>query len=503
MKNRTVAEHELPHDLYRAEQVRELDRAAIEDFAIPGITLMERAGGAAFKLMRWRWSRARDITVLCGTGNNGGDGFVVARLAQENGLTVRVLQLGDPQKIRGDARTAMEAYLTAGGVVEPYNGLPDSTDLIVDAVLGTGLERDVKAEWALALGSVNHHPAPVLALDIPSGLHSDTGAVLGVAIKADATITFIGLKQGLFLGEGPELCGRVYFNSLEVPPGVYESQVSTVQRMDWRQQATLLKPRSRIAHKGDFGHVLVIGGDQGYSGAVRMAAEAAARTGAGLVSIATRPEHAAVLNLGRPELMCHGVTEAADLTPLMERATVIAIGPGIGRSEWAMKLLNRVLESPLPLVVDADALNLLAAEFLQRDNWILTPHPGEAARLLGCSTGEIQSDRLASVQKLQQRYGGVVVLKGAGSLVCAGEGEPLAVCSEGNPGMASGGMGDVLTGVIAALLAQGHSAADAARMGVSLHAAAADRAAVQGENGLLAGDLMPEIRSLMIPATAS
>ncbi len=503
MKERTVAEHELPHDLYRAEQVRELDRIAIEDFAIPGITLMERAGGAAFKLMRWRWSRAQDITVLCGTGNNGGDGFVVARLAQESGLTVRVLQLGDPRKIRGDARTAMEAYLNVGGAVETYDGLPEFTDLIVDGALGTGLERDVKSEWAQALEAVNNHSAPVLALDIPSGLHSDTGAVLGVALKADATITFIGLKQGLFLNEGPELCGRVYFNSLEVPPEVYAGQRPSARRMDWRQQSSLLIPRSRIAHKGSFGHVLVIGGEQGYAGAARMAAEAAARTGAGLVSVATRPEHAAVLNMGRPELMCHGVAESADLAPLLERATVIAIGPGIGQSEWARGLLSRVLESPLPLVVDADALNLLAAEPIKRDHWILTPHPGEAARLLGCTTHEIQADRLDSVQRLQQRYGGVALLKGAGTLVAAGTDELVAVCSEGNPGMASGGMGDVLTGVIASLLAQGHSAADAARMGVALHAAAADRAAVQGEWGLLAGDLMPEIRALLITGAKS
>ena len=503
MKERTVAEHELPHDLYRAEQVRELDRIAIEDFSIPGITLMERAGGAAFKLMRWRWSRARDITVLCGTGNNGGDGFVVARLALEAGMPVRVLQLGDPKRIGGDALTAMGAYLKAGGKTEPYQALPDTTDLIVDGVLGTGLEREVKAEWAQALEAVNRHLAPVIALDIPSGLHSDRGSVLGTAVKADATITFIGLKQGLFLGEGPELCGRVYFNSLEVPPGVYESQVSTVQRMDWRQQASLLKPRSRTAHKGSFGHVLVIGGEQGYAGAARMAAEAAARTGAGLVSVATRPEHAAVLNMGRPELMCHGVTEAADLAPLLERATVIAIGPGIGQSEWAQGLLNRALETALPLVVDADALNLLAEKPLKRDNWILTPHPGEAARLLDCGTSEIQSNRMASVQRLQQQFGGVAILKGAGTLVAAGTDKPISVCSEGNPGMASGGMGDVLTGVIAAFHAQGHSAAEAARMGVALHAAAADRAAQQGERGLLAADLMPEIRALMIPVAAS
>jgi NAD(P)H-hydrate epimerase len=497
MTDRGHLDTRLPYDLYRAEQVRELDRTAIEDFAIPGLTLMQRAGAVAFRLLRWRWARAADVTVVCGTGNNGGDGFIVAQLAREAGMQVRVLQLGDSERLRGDARSAADAYLAAGGQVTPFSDIQGETDLIVDAVLGTGLEREVAGEWRHALQQMNSHPAPVLALDIPSGLHSDSGRILGQAVRADATVSFIGLKQGLFAGEGPECCGRVYFDRLDVPPGVYEKQTPSARRMDWREQFRKLQPRRRTAHKGEFGHVLVIGGDHGYSGAALMAAAAAARTGAGLVSLATRQGHASMLNLSRPELMCHGVETADQLRPLLKRVSVIAIGPGIGTTDWALSLLNVALESGLPLVVDADALNLLALDPQQRDQWVLTPHPGEAGRLLGIKVAELQQDRFSCVESMQRRYGGTVVLKGAGTLVCDEAGNPVSICTDGNPGMASGGMGDVLTGVIAAFVAQGFPLGEAARLGVCLHAAAADRAAGNGERGLLATDLIAEIRALV------
>ena len=490
----------LPHALYRAEQVRELDRIAIQEYGIPGLTLMERAGTAAFELLRERWPEARRLAVLCGIGNNGGDGYVLARLALEQGLEVSLLQLGDPGRLQGDALTVAEHFKAAGGRVDAFQGLPETTELIVDAVFGTGLEREVAGKWRQALERVNRSRAPVLALDIPSGLHSDSGQILGQAVRADATISFIGLKRGMFTGDGPACCGDVRFHALEVPAVVYSREILSARRLDWRQQQTLLAPRSRSAHKGDFGHVLVIGGDQGLSGAVRLAAEAAARSGAGLVTLATRPAHAALLNLNRPELMCRGVERAGDLDPLLRRATVVAIGPGLGQTAWGQALFGRVLESRLPLVVDADALNLLARDPLRREEWILTPHPGEAARLLGCDGAAIQADRFAAAARLQERYGGVVVLKGAGTLIQDGSGRPVGVCSDGNPGMASGGMGDVLTGVLAALRAQGLGPEEAAAVGVCLHAAAADVAAREGEWGLLAGDLMPELRRLLGPA---
>ena len=257
--------------------------------------------------------------------------------------------------------------------------------------------------------------------------------------------------------------------------------------------------RSPTAHKGDFGHVLVIGGDRGMSGALRLAAEAALRVGAGLVSAATRAEHAASISVARPEIMSHGVESASALSLLLslrKGASVLAVGPGLGQGEWGRKLFSAVLESSLPMVVDADALNLLAVEPAHRDNWILTPHAGEAARLLGQTVEQVQADRISAAVALQQKYGGVVVLKGAGTLV-ADVTDEIAICSEGNPGMASGGMGDVLTGVIAGLLAQGCTLTEAAQQGVCLHAHAADLAAQEGQRGLLASDLFPHLRRLM------
>lgn len=487
----------LPHALYRAEQVRALDRTAIEDHRIPGAELMERAGRAAYRLLRQRWPDARVISIVCGIGNNGGDGYVVARYAQTDGLEVRVLQLGDPRRLRGDALTMATRFRAVGGIVAPFQGLPESTELIVDAILGTGLEREVAGEWAQAIAAINGHPAPVFAIDIPSGLHSDLGKILGTAVRAQATISFIGLKQGMFTGAGPDYCGEVHFDALQVPAAVYARQILSARRLDWTQLGRLLARRSRSANKRSFGHVLVVGGARGYSGAARLAGEGALRTGAGLVTIATHPDHAAYLNLNRPELMCLGVELPTELDPVLARATVIAVGPGLGTDPWGKGLLARVLETEHPLVVDADALNLLAAAPACRDNWILTPHPGEAARLLGTETGAIQADRFDSVRCLRDRCGGVVVLKGAGTLVLGPSHKPPGVCTDGNPGMATAGTGDVLTGVIAALIAQGLGLEDAAAAGVCLHAAAGDAAAAGGERGLLASDLLAQIRPLI------
>ena len=489
----------LPCALYRAAQVRELDRTAIEGFGIPGEVLMERAGTKAYRLLRERWPDTRDLTVVCGVGNNGGDGYVVARLALQEGLSVRVLQLGDPARLQGDALRMADAYRDAGGAPEAYTTLPRKTDLIVDAVLGTGLERPVTGPWAEALVQINAHPAPVLAIDIPSGLHSDTGEILGVAVEAAATISFIGLKQGMFTGSGPDCCGEIRFDGLSVPAAVYGREIVSARRIDWDRQSGVLRPRRRTAHKGDMGHVLVIGGAPGFSGAARMAAEAAARTGAGLVSVATHPGHAAWLNLGRPELMCHGVEGAAALQPLLARADAVALGPGLGQSEWGRELYDAALAVRRPLVMDADALNLLTRAPRRQEHWVLTPHPGEAARLLRSGTNEVQRNRFSAAERIQDLYGGVVVLKGAGTIIHGGS-LPPAVCSQGNPGMASGGMGDVLTGILATFLAQGLEPEEAACTGVCLHAAAADAAAREGgERGLLATDLFPYLRRLGNP----
>ena len=489
----------LPHNLYRTADVRALDRLAIEDRRIGGPALMERAGAAAFSVLQSLWPAARRITVVCGGGNNGGDGYVFARLAQAAGHEVAVLHVTPPDDLRGDALLAANKYIAAGNRPVPYAKTKlVQSDLIVDALLGTGLDREVGGDLRIVIENINAADVPVLSVDIPSGLHADTGQVLGLAITADATVTFVGLKQGLFTGEGPERAGKLFFSDLDVPPEIYTQVAPSAQRVNLEREKRALPRRSRSAHKGNFGHVLVVGGDAGFAGAARLTAEAAARMGAGLVSVATRGQHAAAICMARPELMVHAVETGAQLSPLLGRANCIAIGPGLGQSGWSSQLFGRIVETRLPLVVDADALNLLAADPVRRDNWILTPHPGEAARMLGCRPADIQADRYTAARNLQARYGGVLVLKGSGTLILDVR-QNMAVCDAGNPGMASGGMGDVLTGVIAGLVAQGHALADAARLGVCIHAAAGDAASREGERGMLAGDLMPWIRKLANP----
>ena len=501
MRDPSPTSNELPVALYRARELRALDRAVTALFGIPGITLMERAAAAALGHLRRCWPRARRIAVLCGHGNNGGDGFLLARLAAEEGFDVTLDMVGAPARLRGDAREAAGRCAEAG--IEAVQGEPDLSrfDVVVDAMLGTGLDREVGAPFAGAIERINECRRPVLCIDMPSGLHSDTGAGLGATVRASSTITFIGLKQGLFTGQGPGVAGRVAFDSLEVPEAAYACAVPSARRMRLAHFHDALGPRPRHAHKGDFGHVLVIGGDEGMPGAPRLAAEAAARSGAGLVTVATRAAHSAAVSAYRPELMSRGVESAAALLPLLERAGVVAVGPGLGTARWGRAMLDAALGAGRPLVLDADALNLLARgeEELELDGTVLTPHPGEAARLLGLSTVEVEADRFAAAERIRARSGAVVVLKGAGTLVEDGD-DVVSVCDAGNPGMASAGMGDVLCGVIAALIAQGFSLSRAARAGVCAHAEAADRAARSGgERGMLAGDLIAMLRPVLNP----
>jgi NAD(P)H-hydrate epimerase len=480
----------LPVTLYRTAQVRELDRIAIQDMGIPGFELMSRAGAAVFQCIRRQWPDAQSIAVFCGSGNNAGDGYIIAGLALAAGLRVSVYSLADPLNLNGDALTAYRNYSDAKGVTLPFPaGEPIEADVIVDALLGTGLDRPVTGLYADAIALINQLPAHVVAVDGPSGLNADTGNVMGCAVKAECTVTFIALKQGLFTGLAADYCGEIFYAALAVPDAVFQAVTPSAVRV---VKASLPR-RNRCSHKGDYGHVLIVGGDSGYSGAARLAGEAALRVGAGLVSVATRPEHAALMNLSRPELMCHGVETAGQLTVLLEKADVVVIGPGLGQSDWAKALFLATISAQKPLVVDADGLNLLALSPVTNPGWILTPHPGEAARLLQCSIAKIQQDRFAAAAAIQASYGGIAVLKGAGTLIASND--DIAVSTTGNPGMASGGMGDVLSGVIAGLLAQGLPLKNAAQQGVYSHGWAADLAAEKdGERGLLASDLMPYLR---------
>ncbi len=483
----------LPEKLYSAEQVRELDRIAIQEYEIPGFELMMRAAQTSFKNIRMNWREIEAIAVFCGSGNNAGDGYVLAQIFMEAGFSVVVYAVAPPAKLKGDSLTAYQAYKEIGGKTKDYH--PDAeyvASIFVDALLGTGINRDISGRYSDAIETINTADQPVIALDIPSGINADTGVKMGSAVCADATISFIGLKQGLFTGDAAGYCGKIYFSDLDVPDQVYQ-QVPTVVKL---MQPPYLCQRERCAHKGDYGHVLIIGGDKGYSGAARLAAEAAARLGAGLVSVATHIDHAGYMDLILPEIMCHGVENQQQLQPLLEKASIIVIGPGLGQSERAKELLQATIATDKPLLVDADGLNLLAKKPSQKNNWVLTPHPGEAARLLGCTTADIHRDRFAAVLAIQKKYGGQCVLKGSGTLIS--DGQSIVVSTTGNPGMASGGMGDVLTGVIASLMAQGMDNNRAARTGVYIHGKAADIAAEeQGERGMFASDLMVYLRRLV------
>jgi len=488
-----------PLPLYLPQQVRAMDERAVRATGLSAYELMGRAGASAWALLQARWPQARGIGVMCGPGNNGGDGYVVARLAKAAGLQVRVLvvEAGGPRT--AEAARACCDWREMGGEDEIYRDALPEVDVWVDALYGTGISRSPEGAAREMIDAVNASGVAVLALDIPSGLDVACGSAPGAAVHAAVTLSFVAAKRGLYTGPACDFAGEVLLDRLGLAPDLFADVVPVARLYRREQLAAALAPRRRNAHKGDCGHVLCVGGDSGMGGAARLCAEAALRAGAGLVSVAARSGSVAALAAARPEAMANEVEDAQSLRRLIERADVLAVGPGLGTATWGQAMCRVCLESGKPLVLDADGLNLLAADPRPLPQAILTPHPGEAARLLGVSIAEIQADRFAAARSLVERYRCVVVLKGAGSLVAA-PGEIDAIIGAGNPGMASGGMGDALTGVVAALLAQGLSLFDAAAFGALLHGAAGDEAASDGgERGLLASDLFPHVRRLANP----
>ncbi|WP_353405983.1 NAD(P)H-hydrate dehydratase [Pseudoteredinibacter isoporae] len=493
----------LPRALYTAEQVKALDQKAINELGIPGIKLMKRAGRAAFERLLQHWPELDSLTVYCGGGNNAGDGYVVAALAAQKRIAVDIVQLADPEKLPADAYTAYQFARQEGVIMAPFGEHGAiAGEVVVDGLLGIGAQGTPRGDYAAAIRQINEANKPVLALDIPSGLCADSGHA-DEAVRADVTVCFIGLKRGLLTARGPKLCGQLYYHDLACAEAC-QSLPAEVERIQSTELLARLPAREADAHKGRFGHVLVIGGDYGFAGAALLSAESAARCGAGLVSVATRAEHIGAIISRRPELMAQAVVSGQELQPLLEKASVLVIGPGLGRSPWSEQLLQKAAdysaEQGVPMVMDADALNMLAeGRVLEgaRDNWVLTPHPGEAARLLNTDIPSVEADRFAAVSQLQQRYGGAVLLKGAGSLICCNQ-AAIGLASVGNPGMATAGMGDVLSGVIAALIAQGMNVGDACRLGVCLHGDAGDLAANElGQRGMLAADLIPHLSELL------
>lgn len=489
----------LPNEIYTVEAVRQIDRCATENGQISGYDLMTRAAEAAFDVARSEYPDARRWLVICGGGNNAGDGLVLARIAIGTGIDVSVSSLTPSQSLQGDAARAYQDLVRAGGEIVSFSGtLDEQADLLVDALLGNGLTRQVGGRFASAVQTINAHHAPILALDLPSGLNGDSGQVMGVAVRADCTVTFVGLKAGLLTGKGRALAGKLFHNDLAIPKHCFERHPAVLRCISESLLKGFLSPRRLDSHKGDFGHVLVLGGGPGMPGAVRLCGEAALRCGAGAVTIGCHPVNQFVMPATRPELMCLGVASEEELKPMLDRATIIAMGPGMGTSEWASAMFESVLETGKPLVVDADGLNMLSARQCKRDDWVLTPHPGEAGRLLGKTAQEVQSNRVAALGELKDRYGGTVVLKGTGTLVSSADGAGW-LCTRGNPGMSGPGMGDVLTGIIAALLAQGLPVDQAAAAGVELHARAGDLAAMGGQRGMLASDLIDQLRTCVNP----
>jgi len=479
-----------------------MDRIAIEDYGIPGYTLMQGAASAAFNVLTRQWPEAKKLLVLCGRGNNGADGYLLACQAMSAKLDVTVLAMVDPAMLQGDAAQAARAWRELQGHtlnLDDADTCLSESDVLIDALLGTGLQRDVEGEWVTLIEKVNASGKPVLAVDVPSGLQADTGIVMGAAVRADVTVSYIGLKQGCFTAQGQQHCGKLIFDDLDIPQEIYAKIRSDKTRLCVNEISTHLPQRKPDCHKGKNGHVLVVGGDHGMSGAVQLAALGAARAGAGLVSIATRQIHHAMVSANHPELMSHAIETAGELSVLIKKATVIVIGPGLGQSAWGKALFSAALESELPLVVDADGLNLLASEHVRRGRWVITPHPGEAARLLSGTTRGVQQNRFKSVRELADQYNAVAILKGNGSLIYAPDQKHTWLCEQGNPGMATAGMGDILSGIIAALIAQGLSLENAARIGVLVHASAGDEAAKEGERGMMATDLLDSIRQYVNP----
>lgn len=474
---------------------------ALESLAGAGAepTLMERAGrAAAEEAVRLTADRAGPALIVCGPGNNGGDGFVMARRLIQAKRQAVVVYADDPAKLPADARIAYDAWLEAGGTLtdtlpEPP---PEGWSLIVDALFGIGLQRPVSGRYAEWIDTLNALPYPRMAIDLPSGLNADTGAVMGTAFKAAHTLTFIALKPGLLTLDGMDHAGAIIVRRIDIEPeNLLEPEGYLVSPALFRAH---LKTRPFNSHKGCFGDVGIIGGDAGMAGAALLAARAALKLGAGRVFVGCLDNNLPPVDFQQPELMLRRPGD------LFQYCSAIAIGPGLGTSASAIELIHKAVKTETPLVLDADALNIIAHDpdlqaqiGARKHPTLMTPHPAEAARLLGCSVADVQSDRILAALTLAQRHQAHVVLKGSGSLIATPAGRWYINCS-GHPGMASAGMGDVLTGLVTSLLAQHWPVPEALIAAAHLHGAAADRLSREGVGpiGLSASEVVEASRGV-------
>ncbi|HPM77644.1 MAG TPA: NAD(P)H-hydrate dehydratase [bacterium] len=510
--------------LVTAEQMREMDRLAIDTIKIPGIVLMENAGAGATEVIEDVFEDELDFgaIILCGPGNNGGDGYVIARHLYNRGYDVAVFQLGAKSALKGDARTNLKIVenldipiysLLKERDLEVLEEALDDCGLVVDALFGTGLSKPIEGLAARVIDLVNDSDVAIVAVDIPSGLGADTGQPLGPVIMADLTATFGLPKVGQFLYPGAEICGEVEVIDIAIPSEVEERVYAPAQLIDWSDVLPLFEPRDADTHKGTYGHAVVFGGSAGMSGAAVLAGQAALVMGAGLVTVAVPEPLLPIMENNLIECLKTGLpaqqgqfaaTALQPASALLAGKTVAALGPGLGRGAGVDAFVcGLVAGAEVPLVIDADALNALADDpsILNRAKatLVLTPHPGEMARLLNTTVEEVRKDRVGCAVDLAKRTKAIVVLKGAGTVVAAPDGR-IWINATGNPGMASGGMGDVLTGMIASLIAQGVDPLDAAVAGVYLHGYAGDLARESvGERALTASEVieaLPLVTSL-------
>lgn len=496
-----VNKKSLSQSLYCAEDVSTGEVAAAEKSGLTMRALMASAGRAVFEQMTAYVSEGAKVAVCCGEGNNGGDGYVVARLASQQGYRVSVFALKPARQLENvqtdDAEHARQAWRDLGQQEHCLDDFKaEDYHIIIDAMFGIGLSRPLEGHLERWVQAVNKSTVPVIAVDIPSGLDADTGRVMGAAINATVTVTMVAKKRGLYTAKGPAHCGSICLADLDVGQAFLDANAAQWHLAGGIAYADWLGARKRDSHKGDFGHVLVVGGGAGMSGAASLAMQAALRTGAGKVSVACHPQSAPIIAVAQPEAMVHAVEQVEQLTPLLEQSTVVVLGPGLGQSDWAQRLFSHVIDTKHRVtVIDADGLNLLALNPQKTDRFVLTPHPGEAARLLKTSVNAVEQDRFATVEALRERFGGQVLLKGAGSLIASDRGN--FIIGRGSPALASGGMGDCLSGVIGALLAQQLAPGQAIIAGAYWHAIAGEFCGKQGERGTLATDLLTPLRRLV------
>ena len=499
--------------LYTASETRKIDNLAIKEKGISGYSLMQMAAEFTLDVILREFSPVEELIIFCSKGKNSGDGFLLGSFAKEFGLEVTIVMSNTSNVIKGVSRKAFEEMKDSKVKIISTKSVEklkvSNKAVIVDALIGTGLKGNLKKnikESILALNKLGVK-LPVLSLDIPSGVNPDTGDADDIAVYADITATFVAQKRGCFTSVGKKFSGEIIYSDLEIPKNLFSKITSTSYVVDYEDSISKVVYREQDAHKGHFGNVVIVGGDRGLGGAGLLSSRAAVYSGAGLTSLVTRPEHVSASLVSCPEVMVKGVDSGQDIEEHLVKPDVIAIGPGLGQSAWSEQMIQRVFweaeKRDVSVIMDADALNLLTKLKLSSNlpkRLILTPHPGEAARLLNTSVAVIESNRFSAAAKIQKKFNATVVLKGSGTVIChkSGGTQKWGICDSGNPGMATGGMGDVLTGIIAGLLAQGLTLKEAAEAGVDLHAKAADQASLEfGEAGLTSSDVINELKYIL------